>query len=79
LSRYGATVTGLGFQVEDTTPGSNILTLDGDFLQSTPTTSTLVKTSDPAGTGTIDLTKVQQIASGPNLISYSGVVFAHPG
>jgi len=69
----GATVTGLGFQVEDTTPGSNILTLDGDFLQSTPTTSTLVKTSTPGGTGTIDLTKVGPIPSGPNLITYSGV------
>jgi hypothetical protein len=67
----GATVTGLGFEVEDTTPGSNITSLTGDFLQSTPTTSNLVKTSSPGGTGSINLTKVEEVASGPDLITYS--------
>lgn len=69
----GFTITGLGFQVEDTGAGSDIASLTGDFLQSTPTISTLVKTSSPTGTGSIDLTKNGAIPSGPDLISYSGV------
>lgn len=69
----GFTITGLGFQVEDTAPGSDILSLTGDFLQSTPTISTLTKTSVPVGSGSIDLTKTGAIPSGPDLISYTGV------
>jgi hypothetical protein len=69
----GLTITGLGFQVEDTTLGSDITSLTGDFLQSTPTASELIKTSVPAGVGSIDLTKMGAIPSGPNLITYTGV------
>jgi hypothetical protein len=67
----GATLTGLGFQVEATAPNAVITNLNGDFLQSTQTTSSLVKTSSPAGTGSIDLTKFAQTESGPDLITYS--------
>lgn len=69
----GFTITGLGYQVLNTTAGSNITSLTGDFLQSTPTTSTLLKTTSPAGTGSIDLTKVLSTPTGPNLITYTGV------
>jgi len=62
----GATTThtiGLGFAVHDNT-GPDMVNIDGDYLQSTPTTSTLVKTTDPKGSGTIDLTKVGATPTG---------------
>ena len=69
----GFTITGLSYEVEDTTAGSTITSLVGDFLQSTPTTSVLTKTSSPAGTGSIVLSKTGAASSGPDLITYTGV------
>jgi len=62
---------GLGFEVQDTGLNTTMVNIDGDFLQSTPTTSTLVKTTSPAGSGIIDLTKVGPTPSGPDEIDYA--------
>jgi hypothetical protein len=68
---YVATTTyDVSFAVE-VNSGTNLLAnLDSDFTQATGT-STLVTTSIPAGTGTIDISKTGSIASGPDSITYS--------
>jgi hypothetical protein len=65
-----ATTYNVSFAVE-VNSGTNLLAeLDSDFTQATGT-STLITTSIPTGTGTIDISKVGSTASGPDSITYN--------
>ena len=70
-ANYLATTTyDVSFAVEVNSGTNLIANLDSDFTQATGT-STLVTTSIPAGTGTIDISKTGSSASGPDSITYN--------
>jgi hypothetical protein len=65
----GTTYT-MDYSVEIGLGTNTFVSLNGDFTQNSGT-STLIKTTTPTGTGSIDWTKVASVGSGPDLVTYS--------